>query len=108
AHNVGTSYVMRQKRNFSALVSLEVLETLSDKDEGPLALEQRLNLERLSTLIHRLKPLNRQVIVCWLEGMDAASIAEITGLSPANVAVRVNRIKNILARRFNQGGNYAE
>ncbi|HEX7363249.1 MAG TPA: sigma-70 family RNA polymerase sigma factor [Bryobacteraceae bacterium] len=108
AHNVGASYVMRQKRTFSALVSLEVLETLSDTDEGPLALERHVNLERLSTLIHRLKPLSRQVIVCWLEGMDAASIAEITGLSPANVAVRVSRIKGILAHRFSQGGSDAE
>ncbi|MGH2510396.1 MAG: RNA polymerase sigma factor [Ktedonobacteraceae bacterium] len=99
---------MRQKRIFSTLVSLEVLEALSDKDEGPLALERRINLDRLSALIHRLKPFNREVIVCWLEGMDAGSIAEITGLSPANVAVRINRIKNILARRFNQGGSYAE
>jgi RNA polymerase sigma-70 factor (ECF subfamily) len=58
-------------------------------------------------LIHRLKPLDRQVIISWLEGMDAASIGEITGLSAANVAVRVGRIKNILARWFNQGDSYA-
>lgn len=108
AHHVGASYVMRQKRIFSTLVSLEVLEARSDKDEGPLALERRINLDRLSALIRRLKPLNRQVIVCWLEGMDAASIAEITGLSPANVAVRVSRIKSILAHQFSQGGSDAE
>jgi RNA polymerase sigma-70 factor (ECF subfamily) len=44
--------------------------------------------------------------------MDAASTAEITGLSPANVAMRIHRIKNILAKRFQQrrheGGNDAE
>ena len=36
--------------------------------------------------------------------MDAASIAEITGLSPANIAMKVHRIKNVLKRWFNQGG----
>jgi RNA polymerase sigma-70 factor, ECF subfamily len=108
AHHVAASYVMRQRRIFSTLVSLEELETLPDKDEGQLAAERRINLARLSTLIYRLKPVDRQVIISWLEGMDAVSIGEITGLSPGNVAVRVNRIKNILTRRFNQGGSYAE
>lgn len=36
--------------------------------------------------------------------MDAASIAEIAGLSPANVAMRIHRIKNVLAKRFHERG----
>jgi len=108
AHHVAASYVMRERRIFSTLVSLEELETIGDKDQGQLAAEQRLNVKRLSVLIQRLKPLDRQVIISWLEGMDAASIGEITGLSPGNVAVRVHRIKNILTLRFGQGGGYAE
>jgi RNA polymerase sigma-70 factor (ECF subfamily) len=40
--------------------------------------------------------------------MDAASIGEITGLSPGNVATKIHRIKNILARRFHQGGRHGE
>jgi RNA polymerase sigma-70 factor (ECF subfamily) len=98
---------MRERRIFSNLVSLEELEALPDKDQGPLAVEQHFNLNKLSMLIQRLRPLDRQVIVCWLEGIDAESIGEITGLSPGNVAVRINRIKNILARRFRQRGSYA-
>ena len=35
--------------------------------------------ELLSRLIQRLKPLDRQVIVSCLEGMDAVAIGEITG-----------------------------
>lgn len=108
AHHVAASYVMRQRRIFSTLVGLEELETMPDKDEGELAAARRINLERLATLIRRLKPVDRQVIICWLEGMDAASIGEITGLSPPNVAVRVSRVKNILTRRFNRGARYAE
>jgi RNA polymerase sigma-70 factor (ECF subfamily) len=62
-----------------------------------------MDLNRLSALIRRLKPLDRQVIVSYLEEVDATSIGEITGLSPANVAMRIHRIKNILAKRFHQG-----
>lgn len=107
AHHVAASYVMREKRTFSTLVSLEELETLSDKEQSELAAEQRMNLGRLSTLIQRLKPLDRQVIVSWLEGMDATSIGEITGLSPGSVAMRIHRIKNLLTRRFREGGSHA-
>ena len=77
---------------------------LPDKAEGSSAGDRRLNLDRLSALIQRLKPLDRQVIVSYLEEMDAASIGEITGLSPANVAMRIHRIKDVLAKRFHEGG----
>jgi RNA polymerase sigma-70 factor (ECF subfamily) len=107
AHHVAASYVMRERRIFSTLVSLEELEMLCDKDQGQRAAEQRMNLERLSMLIQRLKPLDRQVIICWLEDMDAVSIGEITGLSPGNVAMRIHRIKNVLTRQFREGGSHA-
>jgi len=102
AHHVAASYVIRERRRFATLVSLEELENLADKDARP---DTRLNLERLARLIQQLKPLDRQVIVSYLEDLDAESIAEITGLAPANVAVRIHRIKNVLARRFHEGGN---
>ena len=59
-------------------------------------------------LIQQLKPLDRQVIISYLEGMDAASIGEVTGISPGNVATKIHRIKNILARKFNEGGRHGE
>ena len=107
AHHVAASHVLRERRIFSNLVSLEELEMLPDKDQGQFAADQHINLERLSMLIQQLKPLDRQVIISYLEGMDAAAIGEITGLSPANVAMRIHRIKNILARRFHEGGSHA-
>jgi RNA polymerase sigma-70 factor (ECF subfamily) len=105
AHHVAASHVMRERRVYSTLVSLEQLEALPDKAEGAESANRRLDLDRLSALIRRLKPLDRQIIVCWLEDMDAASIAEITGLSPANVAMRIHRIRKVLAKRFHEGGH---
>jgi RNA polymerase sigma-70 factor (ECF subfamily) len=107
AHHVAASHVIRERRIFSGLVTLEELETLPDKAEGLEAANRRVNLDRLSALIQRLKPLDRQVIVCCLENMDAASIGEITGLSPGNVAIRIHRIKAVLAKRFHEGTNHA-
>lgn len=112
AHHVAVSHIIRARRTLSNLVSLEEIEVLPDKTDAQSAADRRVDLNRLSTLIQRLKPLDRQVIVCYLEDMDAASTGEVTGLSPANVAMRVHRIKNILAKRFQQrqdeGGNDAE
>jgi len=105
AHHVAASHVIRERRVYSTLVGLEELEALSDKAEGPESADRRLNLDRLSALIRRLKPLDRQIIVCWLEDMDTASIAEVTGLSPANVGMRIHRIRKVLAKRFHEGGS---
>lgn len=107
AHNVAASHVLRERRAFSNLVSLEELEMIPDKQQGQFAADHRRNLEQLSMLIQRLKPLDRQVIVSYLEEMDAVSIGKITGLSPGNVAMKINRIKTIL-RRFHEGGNHAK
>ena len=107
AHHVAVSYVMRERRFLSTLMSLQQLETLPGKSEGQAVVNQQITLDRLSTLIQRLKPLDRQVIISYLEDMDAASIGEITGLSPANVAVRISRIKNILAKHFQEAKKHA-
>jgi len=107
AHHVAASHVLRERRIFSKLLSLEELELLPDRADAQSTADKNLNLERLSMLIQKLKPLDRQVIISYLEGMDAAAIGEITGLASASVAMRIHRIKNILARRFHEGGSHA-
>ncbi len=102
AHNVATRHVVRQSRVRSRLVSIENIETVPGDDRGELAASQAEALQRLSTLIQRLKPLDRQIIVSYLEDLDAVAIGEITGLSPANVAMKVHRIKAILRRWFGE------
>ncbi len=79
AHHVAASYVIRERRIFATLVSLEELETVPVERQSQLAAETRMNLNRISTLIQRLKPLDRQVIICWLEGLDAASTEKSPG-----------------------------
>jgi len=107
AHNVAASHVVRQQRTHAGLVSLEEIETIPMRAEGELGVDRSTALERLFRLIQRLKPVDRQVIPSYLEGLDAASIGEITGISPANVAMKIHRIKSILARRFQKGGQHA-
>lgn len=107
AHHVAASHVIRESRTFKSLVTLEEVEELSAKVDEQLAANQRVALNRLWALIQLLKPLDRQVIISYLEGIEAASISEITGLSPENVAMRIHRIKNVLAKWFHEGGKNA-
>jgi RNA polymerase sigma-70 factor (ECF subfamily) len=104
AHNTGASHVLRQQRTRAQeLVGLEELENLPDENSGEQAADRRRALDRLLSLIQRLKPLDRHVILSYLEGLDAAEIGEITGLSAGNIATKTHRIKNMLARQFRQG-----
>jgi RNA polymerase sigma-70 factor, ECF subfamily len=108
AHNVATGHVIRQRRIRDRLVSIETLESMPGSDHGELAATQAEALGRLSALIQRLKPLDRQIILSYLEGMDASSISDLTGLSPGNIAMKVHRIKNVLKRWFGEGGLHAQ
>jgi len=111
AHNVATRHVLRQRRMRKKLVSIEEIEVeienMPTTDRTHLAASQNQALDRISLLIQRLKPIDRQIIVLYLEGLDANSTAEITGLSAANVAMKVHRIKNVLKRWFHEGAPHA-
>jgi RNA polymerase sigma-70 factor (ECF subfamily) len=87
-------------------VSLEEIELSAPGKDAAPDIDRRRALEQLSQLILKLKPLDRQIIISYLEEMDAASIADITGLSAANVAMKIHRIKNILSRRFLEEQHY--
>lgn len=101
AHNTAASHVARQVRSKKqVLVGFEDLEHLPDRMEGEDAADRRCSVDRLLRLIQQLEPLDRQVMLAYLEGLDAASTAEITGLSARNVATKIHRIKGLLARRF--------
>jgi RNA polymerase sigma-70 factor (ECF subfamily) len=109
AHNAATSHVIRQRRaKGQGLIGLEEMENLPDATGGQVTADRNQALARLMELIQRLKPLDRQVILSYLEGLDAASIGEITGLSARYVSTKIYRIKEILTRRFNAGGRHDE
>ena len=100
AHNVATSQVTRRRATAPTLVGLEALDETPAGGDTDRDLDQHRALERLQALVHRLTPLDRQVMLLYLEGIDAASIGEVTGLSSGNVATKIHRIKAVLARRF--------
>ena len=87
--------------------SFEEIERTLEGAEQPRDIDRERALRELQQVILRLRPLDRQIIISYLEGMDAASIADITGLTPANIAMKIHRIKKILAHRIREEQSHA-
>jgi RNA polymerase sigma-70 factor, ECF subfamily len=104
AHNTASNYIVRQRRaRISNLSTLEEIEAAPDPTDHQRTAEDRIAIDRLLRLIHRLRPMDRQVMLLYLEDMDAESIGEITGISAGNVRILIHRAKSILARQFHEG-----
>lgn len=101
AHNVGARHVGNdQRRADSRTLDLEAAELLADEQADIGRVERRIDLARVLALVHRLRPLDRQVMLLYLEDLDASAIGEITGLSARNVATKIHRIKAVLASQL--------
>ncbi len=90
-------------------VRLQEMHTLhevpepEDPQDGSNAADQDDSLQHLLRLIERLKPLDRQVILLYLEDFSAAAIGEVVGLLPDNIAIKIHRIKKLLTAMFHGG-----
>jgi RNA polymerase sigma-70 factor (ECF subfamily) len=110
AHNIAVTHIYRSRKakklNLLSIEDLEESERPAASDSTAMTVETKLLLVHLYALIQRLNPAERQIITLYLEGLDAASIGEITGISPGYAATKIHRIKQILAKRFLNGDNH--
>ena len=67
-------------------------------DEDSALKEQ---LEELHSVINRLGHIDRALIMLWLEGYSYEEMAEVTGITQSNVAVKLMRAKNKIKEMFN-------
>lgn len=94
--NTCISFVRKKKRKpVSKPLNLEV--NIYDDE-----FEKHRQLEELYNLINKLNKLEKSVILLWLEERSYDEIASITGLSRANVATKLRRIKEKLKDMSNK------
>jgi RNA polymerase sigma-70 factor (ECF subfamily) len=104
AHNTAVKHVVRAKRRgLVDLKNLDEIDEPADPRNEEREWHREMALQRLALLIAQLKPLDRQVILLYIEDVPAEEIAEITGLSRGSVGVRVHRIKQLLMKMFGTG-----
>jgi RNA polymerase sigma-70 factor (ECF subfamily) len=101
AHNVAVTHVMTRRRlKPESLAGLDEIAAFAAPGDTEAEAGERRTVDRLLAAIHRLKPADRQVMLLYLEELTADEIGEVTGMSANAVAVRVHRIKTLLAQRF--------
>ena len=108
AHNTAASYVVRERRRNAKLISFEEFERTLESVEQPRDMEREKALREVQQLILTLRPLDRQIIISYLEGMDAASIADITGLTAANIAMKIHQIRRYWHTGFERSSRMRE
>ena len=104
AHNVATSRVIRARERTLTFVDAVTLESIPDTSDGEALLDRGRTLDRVYALIRQLRPIDRQIMLLYLEDVDAPTISEVTGMTARNVATKIHRIKQLLARRFHDRG----
>lgn len=102
AHNTAASHVDRERRRNTGHLALDDIAHLPDGRSVAAAVEESDALDRLSAWIRRLKIPDRQILTLYLEGLPAAEISEITGVSSGAVATRISRLKAQLAKDFQE------
>jgi RNA polymerase sigma-70 factor (ECF subfamily) len=96
AMNVAISHYRGSRVRAAQTLPLDEVTAISDGSDAADADDTRL----LYDLIRELDELNRALIVLYLDGHSHAEIGSILGLTPTNVATRVNRIKDQLRNRY--------
>ncbi len=99
AVNVAISHYRSERRRVRDTVPLEeygldiaAADALFDTDGD--------NMRSLRQMIDGLDPLNRALILLFLEGFSSEEIADVVGISASNVSTRINRLKTKLQAEF--------
>lgn len=96
--------IARQRLKRESLAGLDEIEIIADGGDLEHDTAERRIVEQLLVTIHRLAPADRQVMLLYLEDLSAAEIGDVTGMSPGAVAVRIHRIKALLAKPYAEKG----
>lgn len=97
AINTCINWYRRNKRHFEGAVDLQ--SGFDIPDTGSDTTEQ---IKELYALIAQLNPIEKALITLWLDEKSYDEIAAILGISRANVATRLHRVKEHLSKLAEQ------
>jgi RNA polymerase sigma factor (sigma-70 family) len=96
ALNVAISFYRRENTRSRHVLSDE-LQMLNAVDETAT---QTPDLQVLYELIERLEPLNKALVLLYLDGNSHLEIADVLGISETNVATRIGRLKESMRHEY--------
>lgn len=99
-YRIATNICLRQVNHEKRMPKNELPYQIKDLSEKDNKLEQEKMTDFLYQCISELPELERIIISLELEEMKQKDIAEVVGISPANVRVKIHRIKEKLTEKF--------
>lgn len=104
SHITAMKHITASRRlRLNEMYSIEEVPEIEDEQSGAASADQQDSLRRLIELVGKLKPLDRQVVLLYLEDLSAEEIGEVVGLSARNIATKIHRIKKLLTTMFHAG-----
>jgi RNA polymerase sigma-70 factor (ECF subfamily) len=94
ALNTCISIDRKKRRNATVRLTMDI-DLFEDRDEDTK------QVDMLHKRISRLKPFDRAIVLLWLEDLSYDEIAQIVGITPKNVSVRLYRIREQLKQMSN-------
>ena len=97
ALNVAISFYRKAQKTTTTVLMGDYLIEIADEnlEEG-----LEINLNRLQQFINELNPLDRALMILYLEEKSHKEMAEIIGITSTNVATKISRIKEQLKQKF--------
>jgi RNA polymerase sigma factor (sigma-70 family) len=98
ALNVAISFYRKEQKSADTLpMGNHLFEIADDLQDG-----LNENLNALQHFINELKPLDKALMILYLEEKSHLEIAEIMGITSTNVATKIGRIKEQLRQKFSK------
>lgn len=94
---VNTCLMYKRKRKINTVALSTVKELPIEQAEG-IDADQKVKL--LQYFISALPEKERIIIILYLENLSYEEIAEVTGISINYIGVKINRIKKLLTKKF--------
>lgn len=94
-HRVALNTILTQKRRPRVVERHDALERLPQAAHDPVARQD--DSERLRQALMLLAETDRALIALHLEGFDNSEVAQVMGITPNHVGVKLHRIKTRLA-----------
>jgi len=99
AFNITISHYRKQKTRKKHVVAMPSKIVAIDED---VTNEYDERIKQLRAFIQEFDPLNKAIVIMYLDGNSHKEISEAMGISLSNVGTKISRIKTQLKKKFKQ------
>ena len=99
-YRVALNTALTHRRRSARRARLELPADPDREVAAPLETDAEVEARLLREFLHGLSPIDRLVLVLYMEGLGHQQIGDVVGTSSGAVGVRLSRIKQAFTRRY--------